>query len=153
MCREITIQLINIHDILQKASTLDRGYAKTNSTTDPRLVRFQRVVQTPSNKTNQWLNLYKRSIYPVLMLIYQGPYIHISQLVLSEVDQTLAYFTGEISQNFRFSEAFPRFQACILLKIKWFGDGEENQRRKKEKKKIWGKYNFCQYQIMKHSKT
>ena len=34
--------------------------------------------------------------------------------------------------------------------IKRFGDGEGNQRREKKKKeKIWGEYNFWQYQIIK----
>ena len=33
--------------------------------------------------------------------------------------------------------------------IKGFGDGEGNQRgRKEKKKKIWGKYHFWQHQIM-----
>ena len=36
---------------------------------------------------------------------------------------------------------------------KGFGSGEENQRGKKEKKKkIWGKYNFWQYQIVNNKK-
>ena len=85
-------------------------------------------------------------------------WVVISLYIVENLNRNIVSFCSKsvwIIQNYRpvykSSPSLPVFlPPWGMGEIKGSGDGEGNERGKKEKKKeIWGKHNFLQYQIIK----